>query len=794
MKKLLALLLSLFIFSDAIAGVNVIPTPNAVGSTGSFTSGNCVQFSDSGNGGATISDTGAPCGTGTVTGPGGTNTQVQYNNNGVFAGANLYVTGGTNIGYFDAISFTGTTSPAVAGSYSFNGIVGGFPAFKSTFPGTTYFLRFVPSLNLYTISTTNTGVPTNYFGSAFLELMAYNPAGTYTGNPQPVPPTSGVLDINGNFTMSRSGGGATFTMLYGGQFNFADHGQSGAGLYQNGLYLFNTQNQILLGVDGATTAAAWGTGSLASIPGSFSSQFNILDDGVNGSMNIAGTSSIFQGDLTVGGLDDNNTQFKIFANTSSAASYLMEAVDINGNDVFGIDGDGSPSSGIFGNGSLNWSGITGIAGQTTGSTVNIGGGQGFNVTGTSGVGAGGGFGFSSGAGGVISGTSSGTITAGNGGTTTVTGGVGGNGENLGTGTGKGGVGGGMQITSGQGGFGLATGTGAKGQGGAGGPIAITGATGGPAAATTTANNTGGAGSSIVITSGNGQVGQSAATNNRGGNGGQNSTVGGRGGDASGGVSAIGGNGSTITFSAGQGGGGSGASVTNTNGNGGSVTFRAGAAGGSGTGGVDGSLQFTDAAFANIIAITTGKLGFFSTTPIVQQSGNIITALSNYGLVTSGTVAASNLTGTISAANLPVATTGAQGIMQVGSGLAVSSGTVSSNAVYQIGFQPGLLTAVTNTKGVYGKVSKAATVDNIEGSAILFTCLGNPTVTMYECGTSSTCATPTTIGSVTVTTSGQVFDGTVSNSAITAGDYIAWAISAGTCTSIDISATAQVHSN
>lgn len=121
-------------------------------------------------------------------------------------------------------------------------------------------------------------------------------------------------------------------------------------------------------------------------------------------------------------------------------------------------------------------------------------------------------------------------------------------------------------------------------------------------------------------------------------------------------------------------------------------------------------------------------------------------------------------------------------------------TMNSSAENMLSFQPGLITAVTNTKGVYGKIIKSSTVDNIESSAILFTCVGNPTITLYECGTSATCASPTVIGSATVTGSGQVFDGTISSSAITAGDYIAWAISAGTCTSLDISATAQMHSN
>ncbi|CAM6031510.1 unnamed protein product [Sphagnum compactum] len=107
-------------------------------------------------------------------------------------------------------------------------------------------------------------------------------------------------------------------------------------------------------------------------------------------------------------------------------------------------------------------------------------------------------------------------------------------------------------------------------------------------------------------------------------------------------------------------------------------------------------------------------------------------------------------------------------------------STSQGAPYQVSFQPGLLTAITNTIGVFGKVSKSSTVDNMTASAVLLTCATNPTVTMYECGTSTTCAAPTTIASVQVTASGTATPATVSNSAITAGDYIGFAISAGTC--------------
>jgi hypothetical protein len=48
--------------------------------------------------------------------------------------------------------------------------------------------------------------------------------------------------------------------------------------------------------------------------------------------------------------------------------------------------------------------------------------------------------------------------------------------------------------------------------------------------------------------------------------------------------------------------------------------------------------------------TSQKIGFFNTTPVVQQTGDISTALSNLGLVTSGTLAVGSITGTLPVTN------------------------------------------------------------------------------------------------------------------------------------------------
>lgn len=145
-------------------------------------------------------------------------------------------------------------------------------------------------------------------------------------------------------------------------------------------------------------------------------------------------------------------------------------------------------------------------------------------------------------------------------------------------------------------------------------------------------------------------------------------------------------------------------------------------------------------------------------------------------------------------NLSVSGLSANTIVLTNSSKQLISGSTALNNEQTISYQPGLLTAVNATIGVYGKFVYASTVDNIIGSAVTFSCVANPTITMYECGASTTCNSPTTIGTVTVTTAGTAVTGTINNAAIAAGDYVGWAITAGTCASIDISGTAQIHSN
>jgi hypothetical protein len=133
---------------------------------------------------------------------------------------------------------------------------------------------------------------------------------------------------------------------------------------------------------------------------------------------------------------------------------------------------------------------------------------------------------------------------------------------------------------------------------------------------------------------------------------------------------------------------------------------------------------------------------------------------------------------------------------VGNIVALNGGDVTATAQSQqnIAFQTGPLAAVASTKGGFSRFSRSSTIDNMEASATTLTCSVNPTVTLYECGASPACADPVVIGSATVGASGMAVDGTVLNAGIAAGDYVAWALSAGTCSALSISATAQLHSN
>ncbi len=107
------------------------------------------------------------------------------------------------------------------------------------------------------------------------------------------------------------------------------------------------------------------------------------------------------------------------------------------------------------------------------------------------------------------------------------------------------------------------------------------------------------------------------------------------------------------------------------------------------------------------------------------------------------------------------------------------------------FSVGPVTAIVSN-GQYGVVKTIAggTIENIEATASQFTCSVNPVVTLEDCGTSTTCASPTALGSVTLTAANTIIDGTITSATITSGHYVAWLTTAGTCTSLSVSGSSS----
>jgi|HubBroStandDraft_6_1064221.scaffolds.fasta_scaffold00175_23 hypothetical protein len=128
-----------------------------------------------------------------------------------------------------------------------------------------------------------------------------------------------------------------------------------------------------------------------------------------------------------------------------------------------------------------------------------------------------------------------------------------------------------------------------------------------------------------------------------------------------------------------------------------------------------------------------------------------------------------------------------------SGVPTFSQIPTANKTIDI-YTQGTIGSITTGKGGFTLWPNAATVDNLAFSSNIFTCSVNPVITMYECGTSTTCNAPTTIGAVTITAAHTVVSFTsLSSTAIAAGDYTAWDLT-GTCTALNPIGKAMVHFN
>lgn len=127
----------------------------------------------------------------------------------------------------------------------------------------------------------------------------------------------------------------------------------------------------------------------------------------------------------------------------------------------------------------------------------------------------------------------------------------------------------------------------------------------------------------------------------------------------------------------------------------------------------------------------------------------------------------------------------------------STSTLQCSGGAPVNAQQSFACAVPLTTGVgsgtltcFLKAARAFTVDNITATAV--GTLVTVTPSLFECGTSTTCASPTTIGSGAVTAANTATPITVSSAAVAAGDYIAVELTAGTITSVAVNLQVEMH--
>jgi hypothetical protein len=101
-----------------------------------------------------------------------------------------------------------------------------------------------------------------------------------------------------------------------------------------------------------------------------------------------------------------------------------------------------------------------------------------------------------------------------------------------------------------------------------------------------------------------------------------------------------------------------------------------------------------------------------------------------------------------------------------------------------------LTAIS-TPALFSPVAlvQGGAIQNIFAVASSFTCSVNPTITLEDCGIGGgACSSPTAKATVTLSGANNITSGGISSGALTSGHVMAWMITAGTCTALQVSAS------
>jgi hypothetical protein len=113
-----------------------------------------------------------------------------------------------------------------------------------------------------------------------------------------------------------------------------------------------------------------------------------------------------------------------------------------------------------------------------------------------------------------------------------------------------------------------------------------------------------------------------------------------------------------------------------------------------------------------------------------------------------------------------------------------------------GLSTGSLTSIVANEIIGGgKTGQAMTVRSATVAAAGFTCVANPTLKLLDCGTSAGACTSgtTTLATCTITAANTLTTCTINNASIASGHFWAWEITAGTCTALNATGSAELGS-